>query len=267
MTPGISIDLLSEDRIKASLKEKSFVDKIYAFWTVGSTNDFAYKRAMHGEDEGTLVVAEEQTRGRGRKSRVWDSRFNLGLWFSLILRPDISASKAGLLPFLASVSIAEVLEESLNLKPDLKWPNDAIFSGRKFCGILSEVEFIDGRVKFIILGVGMNVNHKMDELPQDFRERATSLRIESGKRIDRADLLAEILVTFEKNYDEFRSNGISPILDKWKARCGRLGKHVKIVQDDQQIEGTFKDIDAAGCMLLQLETGEIKKVVAGDVVF
>ncbi len=267
MTSGFSFELLSEDRIKASLGSSSLVDRIYAFWTVSSTNDFAYKRALHDDNEGTLVVAEEQTRGRGRKARVWDSQFNLGLWFSLILRPEISASKAGLLPFLASVSVAEALEGFLNLKPDLKWPNDALLSNRKFCGILSEAEFIDGHVKFIILGIGINVNHKSENLPEDIRGQSTSVRIQSQMRVDRADLLAAILKGFESNYTTFKSNGILPILEKWKARCSRLGKSVEVVQDDGQWEGIFQDIDAEGRMLLQLKSGEIKKIVAADVLF
>ena len=267
MKAGFSFDLLSEDRIKAALNNDSFVDKIYAFWSVSSTNDFAYKRALHGDAEGTLVVAEEQTRGRGRKARVWDSQFNMGLWFSLVLMPDIPTSKAGLLPFLASVSIAEALENLLGLKPDLKWPNDALISGKKFCGILSDVEFTNGRVKFIILGVGLNVNHKIDDFPEDIRGQATSLRIESGTRVDRADLLAEFLKRFERNYKEFSLKGINDILDKWKARCSRFGRQVQVVQDDQQFEGVFQDFDAEGCMILRLKSGETKKIVAGDILF
>ncbi|MFZ5517503.1 MAG: biotin--[acetyl-CoA-carboxylase] ligase [Candidatus Zhuqueibacterota bacterium] len=267
MTSGFSFDLLSEEKIRASLEGTTFVNKIYAFWTVSSTNNFAYKLAMHGLDEGTLVIAEEQSHGRGRKARVWDSQFNQGLWFSLILRPDIAASKVGLLPFLASVSIAEAVESLIGLRPELKWPNDALLAGKKFCGILSEVEFINGRIKFIILGIGLNVNHKPDDFSPAIREQATSLRIQAGIRINRTDLLAHILRRFEINYSSFKSNGISPILKQWKARCSRLGKSIQVVQEDTRYDGIFQDIDSEGCLILKLNTGQTLKVIAGDVVF
>jgi len=267
MTSGFSFDLLSEEKIRASLEGTSFVNKIYAFWKVSSTNNFAYKLAIHGLGEGTLVIAEEQTHGRGRKARVWDSQFNRGLWFSIILRPNLPASSVGLLPFLASVSIAEAIESTLGLRPELKWPNDALLAGKKFCGILSEVEFANGRTKFIILGIGLNVNHKPDDFSPGIREQATSLRIQSGMRVNRIELLAQILQRFEINYNTFKSNGISSILEQWKARCLRLGKSIQVVQEDMRYEGIFQDIDSEGCLILKRNTGEILKVIAGDVIF
>ncbi|MCI0495775.1 biotin--[acetyl-CoA-carboxylase] ligase [candidate division KSB1 bacterium] len=263
--PGF--DLLSEERIKAALKTDLLGNRVYAFWSVGSTNEFAYRRALQGDLEGVLVIAEQQTKGKGRKSRHWDSPFYKGLWFSLILRPDIEASKAGLLPYLAGVSVAEAVENLLKLTPDLKWPNDLLFQGKKFCGILSEVEFQNGKVKFIILGIGINVNQKPDEFPEQYQHQATSLRQNYNSRIDRAELLAEVLYCLEQNYKSIATYGLNEIVSKWKKRCPQFGKEIVIIQDDVQVQGQFVDIDDNGCLILQTESGAIKKIVAGDIRF
>ncbi|HEX9972575.1 MAG TPA: biotin--[acetyl-CoA-carboxylase] ligase, partial [bacterium] len=224
--PGF--DLLSEERIKAALRTELLGNRIYAFWSIGSTNEFAYRRALQGDREGVLVIAEQQTKGRGRKSRYWDSPFYKGLWFSLILRPDIQSSQAGLLPYLAGVSVAEAVENLLKLTPDLKWPNDLLFQGKKFCGILSEVEFKNGKVKFIILGIGINVNQKVDEFPEQYRNQATSLRQECNNRIDRAELLTEVLFCLEQNYNSIGAHGLNEIVNKWKKKCRQFGKEIVI---------------------------------------
>lgn len=260
-------DLLSKEKIKSVVKTELLASKIYALWSVRSTNEFAYDRALHGEKEGTLVIAEQQLKGRGRKTRAWDSPFNKGLWFSLILRPELPASRAGLVPYLAGVSVAEAVEHFAGLPPDVKWPNDLLLHGRKFCGILSEVEFQNNRINFIILGIGINVNQKPDEFPVEFRAQATSLRIESHSRIDRADFLAEVLSQLEKNYRDMKQSGFQNIIKKWKQSCPQIGKEVAIVQDDDQYQGLFEDLDEEGCLLLRTRDGELKKIVAGDINF
>ena len=267
MKDKMGFDLLSEDKIKSVLKTELLAKKVYAFWSVGSTNEFAYTRAIQDEIDGTLVIAEQQSKGRGRKSRTWDSPFNKGLWFSLILRPDLPASRAGLVPYLAGVSLVEAVENFTGLKPFVKWPNDLLLNSKKFCGILSEVEFENGKIKFIILGIGININHKMNEFPEEFRAQATSLRIESESQIDRVDFLAEILLRLEENLNNMKESGFHNILKKWKKKCPQFEKEVVIVQDDKQYRGTFEELDDAGCLLLRTNNGELKKIVAGDVNF
>lgn len=267
MKDKLSFDLLSEDRIKSILKTELFAKKIYAFWSVGSTNEFAYRRALQGDLEGTLVIAEEQTKGRGRIHRQWDSPFNKGLWFSLILRPELPSSKAGLIPYLAGISVAETVENFLELKPDVKWPNDLLLNDRKFCGILSEVEFDNGKINFIILGIGINVNHQPEDFPEPYRNFATSLRIESDRRIDRAELLVDLLLRIEKNYEFMQLYGFREIVTRWKKRCPQFGQEIIIIQDDKRFEGKFEELDDEGCLLLRTKSGELKKIVAGDIVF
>ena len=267
MKDKLDFDLLTEARLKSMIKTELFANKIYAFWSVGSTNEFAYSRASQGETEGTLVIAEQQSKGRGRKSRSWDSPFNKGLWFSLILRPELPASRAGLVPYLAGVSVSEAIENLMGLEPDVKWPNDLLLNGRKFCGILSEVEFENSTIKFIILGIGINVNHKSNEFPAEFREQATSLHIESGAQIDRVELLSEVIWQLEKKYIAMKQNGFGDIINKWKKKCPQLGKEVSIVQDDEKYQGIFEDLNDEGCLLLRTKDNELNKIVTGDITF
>lgn len=265
MTEKKNYDLLTRDKIKTVLTTQLFGNKIFAFWSIGSTNEFAYTRALQGETEGTLVIAEEQRKGRGRMSRHWDSIFNKGLWFSLILCPNLAASNAGLIPYLGSVSVAEAVENFINLTPDVKWPNDLLFHSRKFCGILSEVEFDHKKVKFIILGIGINVNHRLEDFPEQYRDRATSLRIVTNRKINRLDLLAQVISRLEDNYLHVIKYGFDPILIKWKQRCPQFGKNIVIIQDDVKFEGKFKDLDREGRLMLQMRSGELKRIVAGDI--
>ena len=262
----IMYDVLSENRIKSVIKTKLLGNKIYAFWSIGTTNDFAYQRAMQGEKEGTLVIAEKQERGRGRKGRLWDSQFGKGLWFSLILKPDLPSSYSGLIPYLAGVSVAQAVEKITELQPDLKWPNDLLLSGKKFCGMLSDVHFNDSNIAFIILGIGVNVNYNPHKWSEDIEKVATSLRIESNKRINRAELLAEILLALDQNYEKFKLNGIAEILGQWKKRCPAFKKNITVVQENKKLTGLFYDLDEEGRLVLKSENGELSKIVTGDIV-
>jgi len=264
---AINYDILSENRIRSALKTDSMAQNIHAFWSVGSTNEFALRMAQLGDPEGTLVIAEKQEHGRGRMLRSWDSPLAKGLWFSVILRPQLSSSQAGLLPYIAGVSVAEAVEAQLGLHPDLKWPNDLLVGGKKFCGILSEVEFENGKIKFIVLGIGVNVNHLAGDFSRQIRDGATSLRLAAETRIDRADLLAAILSKLEQNYERVKTEGFDDLLHRWKTRCSNFKKNVALKQDQTTIEGTFVDIDHEGCLLLKTGSGETKKISAGDVIF
>ncbi len=266
MTSGVNFNVLSEDRIKTVLKTKWLAHDLFAFWSISTTNDFAYRRAQLGAKEGTLVIAEKQQQGRGRLSRQWDSPFNRGLWFSIILRPGLPASKAGLIPYLGSVSVAEAMEKLYQLKPNLKWPNDVLINGKKMCGILSEAEFKNGKIDFIILGIGINANQKEKDWTPELKDIATSLRIELEKRVDRAEFLAEVLLQLEKNYEDSQLTGFKNIVNNWKVRCPKYHKSIVVQQENEQLEGRFADIDENGFLILETESGDRKKIVAGDLI-
>jgi BirA family transcriptional regulator, biotin operon repressor / biotin---[acetyl-CoA-carboxylase] ligase len=258
-------DVLSENKIKSAIKTNLFGNKIYAFWSVSSTNDFAYRLAMQGEDEGALVIAEQQKRGRGRQARVWDSQFGKGLWFSIIMRPDLPSSKSGLIPFLAGLSVLIAVQNITGLHLDLKWPNDIIINKKKCCGILSEVNFNNSKIDFIILGIGINVNHNHGDWHEQVNKVATSLRIEKKERINRSELLNEVLCQLELHYEDVKKNGFDGILDQWKKNCSNFKKTITVVQEDTEISGTFFDLDEKGCLLMEVKDGKTIKIVAGDV--
>ncbi|MDZ7260899.1 MAG: biotin--[acetyl-CoA-carboxylase] ligase [candidate division KSB1 bacterium] len=262
---NLTFDLISKDKIKMDLKTQIIADQIYAFWSIRSTNEFAYRLARQGEPEGTLVIAEEQTGGKGRLDRKWESLFGKGLWFSIILRPPVVAARAGLFPFLAGVSIAEAVENKLELQPQVKWPNDLMINGKKFCGILSEAEFSRGKVEFIILGIGINVNHTIEDFSEDIRDQAVSLQMALQRPADRLPLLVEALNRIEANYLLMQRKGFGAIIRRWKKRCQNWGKPIKLVQGTTTLEGIFEGLAEDGSLLLRLDDGHIKKILAGDI--
>jgi len=257
-------DLITSDRVIASLKTGRFGKTVHAFWQVGSTNRFATRAAARGEPEGTLVIAEMQKRGKGRLKRSWDSRFGKGLWFSIILRPSFPAPKAGLLTYLAGVSVAQAVENVTGLIPDFKWPNDLLYKNKKFCGILSEVEFIDGQINFIVLGIGINVLHRKSDFPGILSQNATSIVIETSKKADRIELLSEIMARLETNYDLCSVQGFGSIIEYWKSRCPLLGSEIRVSHNNQHLNGIFEDLDENGCLMLRKSDGSLTRVVAGD---
>lgn len=255
---------LNEEEIQKRLKSKLIAKKIYAFGQLSSTNSYAKRLAQEGVPEGSLIISDQQTKGRGRLGRSWESPPGKGLWFSLILRPDISIDKAGIISLLAGVSIAEAVEKITNLIPILKWPNDLLINSKKFCGALIETEIESRRLSFIILGIGINVNQSEVDFSEEIRNYATSLQIESKGSIDRLNLLVEVLHFLEKQYLEFKTGKISMILDAWKRRCPYLNKKLIIRQNAREIEGIFEDLDEGGRLLLRLAHGEIKQFSVGD---
>jgi BirA family biotin operon repressor/biotin-[acetyl-CoA-carboxylase] ligase len=260
--PPISIKAL-----KAKLKTKIIGKKIFAFGQLSSTNDFAKRLAQEGGEEGTLVITDEQTKGRGRLGKSWESAPGKGLWFSMILKPNISIENAGLVSLLAGVSLAQAVEKTTTLRPVLKWPNDLLLRSKKFCGILIETDIKNNReVSFFILGIGVNVLQSKADFSDTIRPQATSLKIESGAFVDRLDLLVEILGTFEKNYLELKGGNYSFILNEWITRCPFYKKPVVIKQNDQVFEGIFEDLDAGGRLILRLTNGEIKQISCGEAI-
>jgi BirA family transcriptional regulator, biotin operon repressor / biotin---[acetyl-CoA-carboxylase] ligase len=259
-------ELITKEKLLPQIQSQSFIQHVFTFWSIGSTNEFARKLALQNQPEGTLVIAEEQSRGRGRMHRKWESQFGKGLWFSIILRPSAPTSEIGLYPFLAGVSVAEAIENKFHITPNMKWPNDLMFNERKFCGILSEVEFVNNHLDFIILGIGINVNHKLYDFSEELRDRVTSLSIARHHKVDRIKFLVEIINRVGQNYRDTERDGFAKIIAAWKKRCSLIKKKISIEQDDQVISGVFEDLAHDGGMLLRTEGGTLTKIIVGDVI-
>lgn len=257
-----SPDRLFPSEISSHLNTKFIGRNIRYFDQLASTMDVATELAIKGEPEGTVVLSESQSRGRGRLGREWFSPRHKGIYFSLILRPKILPGEAAVLTLLAAVSICEAVRETTGLNSQIKWPNDILLGHKKIGGILTELNAEMDVIRFIVIGMGLNVNNdKKSLLPQ-----ATSLREEKKENINRVELLKAILRSIEENYLLFQKDGAHPILDKWRHFNLTLGRRVRILSHKEHIEAEAVDIDTDGSLLLRNDAGLMQKVTAGDIV-
>ncbi len=230
-----------------------------------STNNRAKSLAASGAPEGTLVTAESQTGGRGRKGRTWFSPSGAGVYLSLILRPPISPVEAPRITLIAGIAVAETLLETCpGLDAHIKWPNDVLVEGRKVAGILTEISSDPDEVAFVVSGLGLNVNGR--RFPEDLRGIATSLALETGRDLDRAALVRGILERYEHWYRVFLADGAPPILERWKALTRTLGSRVSVEAGGGRISGTARDIGPNGGLLVEDDQGTMHVVFSGDVV-
>jgi len=257
-------NFLTTDRVKEVLRTSRIGHQIYAFKTIGSTNELANTLALQGEADGSVIIAEAQTKGRGRAGKRWESPMGKGLWFSVILRPDIGVKRAGLFPLVAAVAVAEAVEGTVCLQPSVKWPNDLLLEEKKFCGILSEVQFTGVRVEYIVLGIGVNVNQEREDFSEELRDKATSLLIVTGRTIDRLALLAEVLYCLEKNYELILYRRAQEVLEKWRELCGYWGQPVVLVQGKSEVSGILEGLSEDGGILLRTSSGTLTKALAGE---
>ena len=261
-------NLLLENEIKEGLETKSFGrHEIIVLSETDSTNTRAKDLAAQGAPEGTLVLAERQTQGRGRKGRSWLSPTGSGIYSSLILRPRIPPSEAPVITLLTAVVVAETLKSLTPLTPKIKWPNDILINGKKIAGILTEMSMEIDAVDFIIVGLGLNVNTPADGFTKELQGIATSIFIETQKRWDRTALVREYLKQYEIYYDLFKRDGFSPIVKRWKALTDIIGREVRVDMVNKTIDGRVTDVDNDGVLILKDNAGEFHRIYSGDVIF
>jgi len=231
-------------------------ERIHYFPEVGSTMDAARELAEKGAGEGTIVIAEAQTRGRGRLSREWLSPEG-GIYFSLVLRPGISPAYAPRINLMAAVAVAATIRKLFGLNAELKWPNDVLIGGRKVCGILAEMDAEMDVVNFVNIGIGINAN---TSIPQ-FAKTATSLKDVLGKEISRKEFLSVLLGEIERQQALLME---ADLLEEWKKLSVTLNKYVKILSPGEVIVGRAIDIDTTGALIIRKSSGSLKKALAGD---
>lgn len=260
-------DALNPAAVQRHLRAAVFGHRIFYYPSIGSTNERALELAAAGEPEGGLVVAEEQTEGRGRRERSWASSPYLGIYASLILRPAIPAPRAPLLTFMAAVACADALNEVPGLKARIKWPNDVTSSGRKIAGVLGEVRGSDPEVREMVVGIGVNVHHGESDFPPELRSRATSVRLATGTGWDRALLLARLLEGFELRYARALRDGPAALLREWQSLSAlRPGDPVRVLGPTGPAQGGFRGIDEEGGLLLADGGGRTLRVPFGEIV-
>ena len=258
-------DLLLPSEIEADLRTSNFGRKgIHYYPKIGSTNDRARELALKGCLEGTLVVAESQYAGRGRLGRTWESPGKGGLYFSLVLRPSFAPSEAPRITLLAGVGVCRAINKFAQIRASIKWPNDILIRGRKLGGILTEMEAEAGRVNYVVVGIGINVNTDISSFPQELRERATSILEESGRPLSRRALLGSILLELETLWAGLQLTGFGPIHNAWKDLDITLGRRVRVDKMGQILSGNAIDLDEEGSLILKAEDGSLHKISSGE---
>lgn len=256
-----SPDRLFEFEISRGLNTKAFGKKIFYFDTLTSTIDMALDLGVKGASSGTLILAESQTKGKGRLGRSWFSPKYKGLYMSLILRPDMLPTQSPILTLLAAVSICEAIKNSTGVTSQIKWPNDILINNKKVAGILTQVVAETDKVDFVVMSSGINVNNDKRSLIGG----ATSLKEQKKEEINRVSLLQDILRELEVNYLVLGKKGAGQVLEKWRRHNTTLGRRVKVYSQHQHIEGEALDIDTDGALLIRKDNGINQKVMAGDV--
>lgn len=258
-------DLLVPDEISSGISVERIGGRIISLRETESTNVVAFKLAEEGAEEGTVVVAEAQTHGKGRMGRRWESPAGTNLYCSIILRPPIVPMQAAQLTLCSVVAVARTIEKVTSLLPSIKWPNDVLINGKKVAGLLNEMSAETEKVNFVILGIGININMTADQFPSDLRHPATSLLLESGKRLNRSEIVCNLLESLDEVYSLFLSKGYEPIRDEWLSRSNVLNRRVSVSCRDTNVAGLVTGIDEYGALLLQRDDGQVEKIMAGDV--
>jgi BirA family biotin operon repressor/biotin-[acetyl-CoA-carboxylase] ligase len=237
---------------------------VVVYKQTASTSDVIERLGLDGVEEGVVVFAEAQTKGRGRRGRSWVSPRGTGLWFSVLLRPNWPPQAVTRITILSAVALVEALEEVAGLTAQIKWPNDVLVNNRKLAGILTEMETDSDQVRFVTLGIGVNL-HVMN-FPPELREIATTVETERGQPVRRADLAVSVLLRLDALYAQALDGNFEPITRKWGARSSTLGKRVAIVVGSRRIEGQAMALDENGSLLVRTDNARTEQMIGGDVI-
>ena len=254
-------DMLTPGEIKAGLKTGVIGKEIQYFKETESTNIIAREIAGSVE-EGTVVIAESQTGGRGRLGRKWISPEG-GIWLSIVLKPRIQPLYAPRITLLAGVSVAKTIR-SLGLAAKIKWPNDVLINGKKVCGILTEIEAEMDMIDYCVVGIGIDANVDTESFPEEFRESSTSLKKELGYGINRVEFVQKLLSEFESLYLKFQKEDFPSILEEWRNMSATIGEWVKITTQARTVYGEVIGVDNEGALILETSDGKLEKIVAGN---
>lgn len=261
-----SPDTLHADDLLARLGRTKVIGRdVRVFQETTSTNDVIEKLARDNVKEGVVVFAESQTKGRGRLGRRWVSPSRKGLWFSVLLRPELRPQETTQLTVAAATGLRRAIQANTGLNAKIKWPNDILINGKKAAGILTELSAELDRVKYIILGIGVDVNLTVAEFPAELRKLATSLKIETGKLIPRADLAVQILRELDHDYSRVCTGKFESVADEWEEHCGTIGHSVTIQIGERRLHGRAESLDDDGALLFRTQYGQLERITAGDV--
>ena len=258
-------DILVPQLLSHRLYGTPFARRIHHFFKIDSTNTVAMRMAERGEPHGALVLAEEQTGGRGRAGRSWVSEKSTGIYCTILLRPPIPPAHAPLLTLVAGLAARDAAAEDLDSAPDIRWPNDLLVGGKKFGGILTEMHAEPDRIHYAVVGIGINVNQS--KMPAEIADIATSLKIETRKSHSRLELLVRMLHHFNRYYEQFLASGAQPILRRFAEVSSYFrGKRVRITTHSETFTGTTAGLEASGVLRVARDDGKgTELILSGDV--
>ncbi len=263
--------MLGCDKVRVNLQTSIFGRTLYCFQVIDSTNAYLLSLARDGAAEGTVVQADFQTAGRGRKERKWFSAPGKNLLFSILLKPELEIDYSKKIVLAVAIILAETIKQYLNahnIEPidiSFKWPNDLMVNGRKLSGILAESILRDKKIVAMVIGIGINLNEAQEDMDPEIRDTATSLYQLTGQIIDREEFLTIFLRQFEKDYERFERNFYHQVVDEWKAHCEQIGKKVLISTPFGEEEGVVKDINESGYLIYEDRKGVEKALIAGEI--
>lgn len=258
------------DELQSLLQTRVLGRNLVLFNRITSTNAFLKRLAQRGAAEGTTILADEQTAGRGRLGRQWQSLPGKGLWFSFLVRPRLPVDKVGVVSLAVAALIAETLATFCGAAFQVKWPNDVLYAGKKVCGILCETQMSPTHIEAVIVGVGMNVEHELDDFAPEWRALATSLRLAGCVPCDRKSLFINLLRVLEENLFGDLRRRLPQLVERWCARCEGLGNPITVIPAQnplphQNIKGIFEGIGEGGELLLRMPAGDLRFFSAGEI--
>lgn len=261
-------DILLPFEIKNNLATRYIGKSVYYFPELTSTNSVANQMVRENTDkipEGTIVIADKQGAGKGRSGKKWFSPVG-GVWFSVVLYPKVDPSHISLMTLTAAVAVVKAINRLYSqININIKWPNDILINGRKVCGILTEMNTEGKKIKWIIVGVGINVNNCSYQLPEDISKGTISLKEVTGKSISRVKLIQHLCIELEKVYEVLKEKSYSAILEEWKSYNNIIGKEIKVNTGENIITGKAIDINEKGTLIIKTKIGEIKEIISGIV--
>lgn len=259
-----SADVITVAELESRMKPGLAGSHIEYWEEIDSTNNRVKRLGEEGALNGTLVTADCQTAGRGRRGRSWVSDKGTGIWMSLLLRPDIPPVSASMLTLAAALAVAAGIGEATGLNARIKWPNDIVIRKRKVCGILTEMSAESDHVHYVVIGIGINANTK--QFPQDLQNKATSLYLEGGKTVIRSHIITLVMAAFNRYYESFLKTGdLSLLLDEYQGKLANKGQEVLVMSAGGDYKGFCLGVDETGELLVQMQDGTVKRVVSGEV--
>lgn len=260
-----SPDLLTFEEIKNLLSTEYIGKNIIYYDSINSTNSKAKELAEAGKEHGTVIIGEEQTLGRGRLGRNWVSPKYKGIWMSIILRPNIITENISLITLIGAAAVQKAIMK-MGVKTSIKWPNDIVLNGKKTCGILTEMSGEIDHVNYLVMGIGINVNLNEEDIPEELKDVATSLALESGKYIERKLLIANVLNIFEELYADFVQNGnIKETIKICRENSMLIGSEIQLINRGEVTTAKAIDISDSGELVIENAKGTVEYIVSGEV--